>query len=290
MYTIDQQDIDTHAYSPSGEWEPIPYLVKDKIYENERLISLVLEPAGEKTIAPILPGQFNMLYVFGVGEIPISVSSVEEAHPIIVHTTQAVGPISMAICKLEPGDLLGVRGPYGTQWPIKEAFYKDVLIIAGGVGLCPLRPVIERFLQQRKKIGNLNVLYGARDPESIIFHNDIISWQSDPHTNFQVTVDHAFSKWHGHVGVVTRLINRARFEPTNTLVYVCGPEVMMRFAIFACQQAGIPDPAIYCSMERNMKCGFGLCGHCQYGPHFVCKDGAVFNYEQVKPYLNIQDL
>ncbi len=291
MSTAKESDIATPMpITGPNIWEPIPYRVVDRKLESDKLITLEMEPSGPQAIAPIEPGQFNMLYVFGVGEVPISVSSIAVEHPTIVHTIQDVGPVSKAIFERSGKEEIGVRGPFGTIWPIEKAYNKDVLIIAGGVGLCPLRPVIEYLLAERHQIGELNILYGARDPDNIIFHPDIISWQSDPQNNFLVTVDHAFSRWHGNVGVVTRLIPKARFDPNNTVVFVCGPEVMMRFAIYACRDAGIDKNDIYLSMERNMKCAIGWCGHCQYGPHFLCKDGAVFDYPAIQHYLNVQDL
>jgi NAD(P)H-flavin reductase len=292
MFTAKESDIIIPDLERTDQdtWEPIPYRIINKKTENNKLMTLVLEPAEERSIEPIQPGQFNMLYVFGVGEIPISTSSLAVTHPQIVHTIQDVGLISKAINQLSPKDVVGIRGPFGSTWPVKKAYGKDVMIMAGGVGLCPVRPLIESLLSDREQIGELNILYGSRSPENIIFHQDIISWQSDPGTNFLVTVDHAFSSWHGNIGVVTRLIPKSRFDPENTVVYICGPEVMMRFGAYACLDEGIPEDQIFLSMERNMKCAIGFCGHCQYGPHFLCKDGAVFSYPQIKPYLNVQDL
>ncbi len=271
-------------------WAPIPYEIAGVNTENDKLWTFELRPYGSEAIPPILPGQFNMLYAFGVGEIPISVSSLYEAHPTLTHTIQDVGPVSRAICHLKIGHIVGVRGPFGTNWPVRQARGKDVLIIAGGVGLCPLRPLIESIMADREAFGEVNVLYGTRDPNSLIYHRDIISWQSDPSINFQVTVDHARSSWRGNVGVVTYLIEKAKFTPENTTAYLCGPEVMMRFGVYACLDEMIPEEHIYLSMERNMKCAIGFCGHCQYGPHFLCKDGAVLPYLKVKPYFKIDEI
>lgn len=271
----------------SNAWIPVPYTILDKHLENDKLLTFTLEPQGEESIDPIKPGQFNMLYVFGVGEIPISVSSLLTPHPTLIHTIQDVGAVSKAITGLNKGDTIGVRGPFGTVWPVEKAYGKDVIIMAGGVGLCPVRPIIETILDNREQFGEVNILYGARNPDDIIFHHDIISWQSDPSINFLITVDHAFSQWRGNVGVVTHLMEKARFNPDNTIVYICGPEVMMRFGAYACLAAAIPENHIYISMERNMKCAIGFCGHCQFGPYFICKDGAVFPYDDLKPYLNL---
>ena len=271
-------------------WIPVPYTVTSRQVENDNLMTFTLEPAGEQQIQPIAPGQFNMLYAFGIGEIPISTSSLLHGHATLVHTVQDVGPVSKAINASKTGDIIGVRGPFGTKWPVDKAKGKDVLIIAGGVGLCPLRPVIETVLENRDQFGHVNVLYGTRDPKSIIYHQDVISWQSDPTLNFHVTVDHAYSKWRGNVGVVTTLIDKAVFDPAHTICYICGPELMMRFGVFACLDARIPESNVFISMERNMKCAIGFCGHCQFGPYFICKEGAVFPFESLKNYLTVDEL
>ncbi len=289
MFTARESDQSAPRLDASP-WAPVPYSVVRIETENDKLWTFDLCPAGSQSISPMLPGQFNMLYAFGMGEIPISVSSLYVSHPTLTHTIQGVGPVSQAICQLRLGDMVGVRGPYGTHWPLEAAHDKDVLIIAGGVGLCPLRPLIEHISMNREDFGEVSVLYGTRNPESLIYHKDVISWQSNPSINFQVTVDHAQSHWGGNVGVVTQLIDHAKFRPDNTVAYLCGPEVMMRFGVYACLDAWIPEDQIYLSMERNMKCAIGFCGHCQYGPHFLCKDGAVFSYPMVKDYFNIDEL
>lgn len=271
-------------------WMPIPYWIEDKKVENDTMISFLLRPAGEQQIEPLHPGQFVMLYAFGIGEIPISVSSLLYPDAQFVQTIQDVGKISKHICQLNVGDQLGVRGPYGNTWPIADARGKDVVIVAGGVGIAPLRPVIEEIVANREAYGEVNIFYGARNPRTLIFHQDLISWQADPTIDFHITVDHSYKNWRGNVGVVTRLIDHAKFKSENTRAFVCGPEVMMRLTSMALIDAGMSEEDIHVSMERNMKCGFGHCGHCQYGPYFICKDGAVFNYGEVKNYLKIREL
>ena len=280
----------TKPQTVRSPWNPVLYRISSKSIENADLLTFELNPAADASIDPIAPGQFNMLYAFGIGEIPISVSSIRQPHPALIHTIQDVGLVSKALIQLPVGDIVGVRGPFGPKWPVAKVQSKDVLLIAGGVGLCPLRPVIEYILDHRDQYGEVNLLFGTRHPDNIIYHRDIISWQSDPSINFQVTVDHAHPSWRGHVGVVTHLISKATFDPGNTIAFLCGPEVMMRFGIYACLDAGIAENEIYLSMERNMKCAIGLCGHCQVGPYFTCKDGAVFPYTMMKPYLNISEL
>ncbi|MEM7551593.1 MAG: FAD/NAD(P)-binding protein [Bacteroidota bacterium] len=290
MYTTKEYKVKEEASEIESPWVPIPYKVTSKKMENRKLMTFAFEPARQKRIEPIKPGQFNMLYAFGVGEIPISVSSLFQTEHKLVHTIQDVGAVSHAINGLSINDNLGIRGPFGTCWPIENARGKDLIIMAGGVGLCPLRPVIETVMNKRDQFGDVNVLYGTRNPDGIIYHEDIIYWQSDPSVNLLITVDHAFSKWHGNVGVVTHLVNKAKFDPENTVAFVCGPEVMMRFGAYALLEHGISDENIFVSMERNMKCAIGFCGHCQYGPHFICKDGAVFNFNSIKPHLKIHEL
>lgn len=236
------------------------------------------------------PGQFNMLSVFGVGEAPISFSGEPTDNSRIVHTVRAVGPVSKALCHLKVGETLGLRGPYGNAWPMQEATGRDVVVIAGGLGLAPVRPALYRLMAERSRYGRVTLLYGARNPAEILFRREIEAWRKRLDMDVEVTVDHASTDWHGHVGVVTKLVPRAAFDPANTLAIVCGPEIMMRFAAKALGDAGIPDGMIYLSMERNMKCGVGLCGHCQLGPVFICRDGPVFTQTEMKNLMAVKEL
>jgi NAD(P)H-flavin reductase len=280
----------TQYKSATDPWIPFIYRVIEAEYENPNITTLVLEPEGHDAIEDLRPGQFSMLYAFGVGEIPISVSSILRKSPQITHTIQNVGEVSKTICHAKEGDIFGVRGPFGPPWPTEMAKGKDIIIMAGGLGIAPLRPLIEQILQERGEYNHVNVLYGTRNTKTILFYTDIISWQADRHVNFQITVDYAYQNWRGHVGVVTSLVDKAQYDPKNTVAFVCGPEVMMRFSVQALREKGIPEDSIYLSMERNMKCGFGHCGHCQYGRYFVCKDGPVFQYPDIKRYLKIKEI
>lgn len=250
--------------------------------------TLDIEP-GEAT-PPFAPGQFNMLTVFGVGEAAISLSGDPAESGRLVHTIRAVGAVSTALTRLDSGDLLGLRGPYGVGWPMKEAAGRDVVIVAGGLGLAPLRPTLYRLLAERGRYGKIALLFGTRSPADILFRHELDSWRQRPDIDIEVTVDHAASDWHGHVGVVTALIARADFEPRHAIALVCGPEVMMRFAIAALGEAGLADDAIYLSMERNMKCAVAFCGHCQFGTVFACRDGPVFRYDRVRGLLAVKEL
>jgi NAD(P)H-flavin reductase len=240
--------------------------------------------------AAFAPGQFNMLTVFGMGEVPISVSGSPDEAGRLIHTIRAVGPVSTALTRLKRGDAVGLRGPFGTAWPTEAARGRDVVVVAGGLGLAPLRPALYRLLAERQRHGKLVLLYGTRDPAGILFRKEIEDWRRRLDVEIEVTVDRADRSWRGHVGVVTTLIPHVTFDPANTTAMVCGPEIMMRFAIAALGDAGIAPEAIFLSMERNMKCAIGLCGHCQFGGDFICRDGAVFPYDRVRARLGVKEL
>ena len=247
--------------------------------------TLELEPEEGVEIPSFASGQFNMLYVFGVGEIPISISGDPARRRPLVHTTRAVGTVSKAMRELKPEDVIGVRGPFGSHWPIERAMGKDVVIVAGGIGLAPLRSAMYQIISHREKYGKVVLLYGARTPEDILYRREVEHWRAHFDLEVYVTVDNATGKWRGSVGVVTRLIPRAPFDPLNTVAMICGPEIMMRFTAAEFEKCGVATESIFVSMERNMKCAIGQCGHCQYGPHFVCKDGPVFQYSHVQDLL-----
>jgi NAD(P)H-flavin reductase len=264
---------------------PRLYRVRHTRRELADTATLELEPDDGDAIPSFAPGQFNMLYAFGVGEIAISISG-DPAQPApLVHTVRAVGAVSGALHALRPGAMIGVRGPFGTPWPIAAAAGRDVVIVAGGLGAAPLRPVIYSILSRRERYGTVSVLYGARTPRDILYPRLLQRWRAQFDLDVQVTVDGATSAWRGSVGVVPRLIPRATFDPQHVIAMVCGPEVMMRFSAAALLKSGVAAEDIYISMERNMKCALGLCGHCQYGPSFVCKDGPVYNYAHVQSLL-----
>jgi NAD(P)H-flavin reductase len=235
------------------------------------------------------PGQFNMLTAFGVGEAAISMSGDPASGPLI-HTIRAVGPVSRALTELGPGDPIGVRGPFGVGWPMAPAVGKDVVFVAGGLGLAPLRPAIYRVLAERERYGQVTLLFGARRPEDILFRHEVETWRARLDIEVDVTVDHAPSDWRGHVGVVTTLISRLELDPAKTLAMVCGPEVMMRFVALALADRGVAESDIYLSMERNMKCAIGHCGHCQLGPTLICRDGPVFTFERLKRLMTVKEL
>ncbi len=264
---------------------PTAYRVLRVHRELSDTFTLELEPADGSDVPPFASGQFNMLYVFGVGEIPISISGDPAKRRPLVHTTRAVGTVSKAMRELRPEDVIGVRGPFGSHWPIEQAEGKDIVIVAGGIGLAPLRSTMYQIMARREKYGKVVLLYGARTPGEILYKRELEHWRAHLDLEVYVTVDRATGSWHGSVGVVTRLIARAPFDPRNTTALVCGPEVMMRFTALELDKRGVVVEHIIVSMERNMKCAVGFCGHCQYGPNFVCKDGPVFRYSDVRDLL-----
>jgi NAD(P)H-flavin reductase len=269
---------------------PIRYRIQRVHREIPDTFTLELEPEDGVAISQFATGQFNMLYVFGVGEIPISISGDTAKRKPLVHTTRAVGTVSKEMRDLKPNDVIGVRGPFGSSWPIKQAEGKDVVIAAGGIGLAPLRSVMYHILSHREKYGKAVLLYGARTPADILYRRELERWRAQFDLEVLVTVDRATDTWRGSVCVVTRLIPRASFDPHNTIAMVCGPEIMMRFTAAELEKRGVALENIYVSMERNMKCAIGMCGHCQYGPNFVCKDGPVFQYSQIQHLLTKREV
>ncbi len=251
--------------------------------------TLELEPEDGEPLA-FKAGQFTMLHAFGVGEVPISISgSPVEAGPL-EHTIRNVGGVTRTLVAAKPGTVMGVRGPFGTDWGIADAKGGDVVIITGGIGLAPLRPAILELLAERDKYGRVVLLYGARTPEDILFGDELRKWEDRLGVDVQVTVDNGPHDWKGRVGFVTQLIGRAGFDPTKTLAFICGPEVMMRASANELRERGVPAKSIRMSMERNMKCGVGLCGHCQVRELFACIDGPVLTYDRLEPLMTIREL
>jgi len=264
---------------------PSPVRVRRVGKETYDTFTLELEPANGTDGFPFAPGQLNMLYVVGVGEVPISISGDPTKPQTLVHTVRSVGAVTEAICKLKHGDVLGVRGPFGSHWPVEEAAGSDVVIVAGGIGLAPLRPALYYLLSNREKYGRIVLLYGARTREDLLYTSELEKWRGQFDLEVGVTVDTATAGWRGNVGVVTTLIPRAQFDPAQAVAMVCGPEVMIRFTIRGLEERGIGPENVFISLERNMKCAIGFCGHCQFGPTFVCKDGPVFRYDQVQAFF-----
>ena len=264
---------------------PAPHKIQAFRQETADTFTLELSSAGGPFHFPFAPGQFNMLYVFGTGEIPISISGNPTRPEILVHTTRSVGTVTKAMRRMKPGAVIGVRGPYGTPWPVEHAEGSDVVIVAGGIGLAPLRPALYHILARRERYGKVVLLYGTRSPEDILYRRELENWRSRFDLDVYVTVDRALRPWKGNVGVVTSLIPKAPFDPLSAVALVCGPEVMIRYTVLELQKRGVRGDEIFLSMERNMKCAIGLCGHCQFGSMCVCRDGPVFSYGRIKDLL-----
>jgi NAD(P)H-flavin reductase len=266
---------------------PEPFVVRERGAETPDTWTLALEPlAGEPPA--VGPGQFMMVYVFGVGEVPISVSGPPDREGPVVLTVRAVGAVTRAVCASEPGAVLGLRGPFGTSWPISASQGADVVVVAGGIGLAPLRPVVLHALEHRQDYGEVLVLYGARTPEDLLYPTELLGWGAE--ATVDVTVDAAEAGWAGKVGVVPKLLPRAAFDPASAVAFVCGPEIMMHFTIEALLARGVPPERIHISLERNMRCGVGHCGHCQLGPTLICRDGPVYTYAEALPWLEVREL
>lgn len=237
-----------------------------------------------------LPGQFNMLYLPGVGEVAISISANPQSRDRWAHTIRVAGSVTQTLSRLQPGATLGLRGPYGNPWPMAACHGKDVILVAGGIGLAPLRPVIYDLLANRQQYGKITLLLGARTPEGLLYPGQYTEWQAAGF-ELRTTVDRAGQNWNGNIGVVTLLLDRIPIpRPQETILFVCGPEVMMHFTVKSAIKRGVEEKQIWLSSERNMQCAVGLCGHCQLGPAFVCKDGPVFRHDQIAPYLKVEGL
>jgi NAD(P)H-flavin reductase len=256
-------------------------------HETSDVVTLDLTPPRPFAFQP---GQFSMLSLPGIGEVPISVSGDPASTGRILHTIRDVGPVTHALCALRPGQRVGVRGPYGTSWPVADAEGGDLVIVAGGIGLPPLRPALYQALGRRDSFGRVVLLYGARTPADLLFTDELTGWQARSGLDVAVTVDAAGRDWHGDVGVVPGLVKRAPLDPPRTTAFIVGPEIMMRFTVRALLAAGVPDRRIYLSMERNMQCAVAMCGHCQLGPFLVCRDGPVFRYRALAPWLALREV
>ncbi len=236
------------------------------------------------------PGQFNMLYQFGVGEVPISISGDPARPDRIEHTIRAVGTVTQAMLALQKGSAVGVRGPYGSAWPVEAARGRDVVLVAGGIGLAPLRPVIYHLMHHRTDYERVCILYGARSPSEMLYREELERWRGRFDASVNVIVDRGGPGWRGNMGVVTSLIAREHFDLLDSVVMICGPEIMMRYSVRELQQRGLSSDRIWISMERNMRCAVGFCGHCQFGPTFVCKDGPVYRFDRVARLLSLREI
>jgi len=277
------------APAPSA-MTPVPYRVRGRITENRDSSTLRLEPVGEPLTAP-LPGEFMMMYAFGIGEVAISVSGVPTGtDDTITHTIRSVGAVSRALHDARAGTVIGMRGPFGTNWELAEAAGRDLVIVAGGVGLAPLRPVVLGALHERDRFGRVTLIAGARSRDDFLFSEELQRWTQHDNIDVHLTVDIPVQGWPGEVGFVTEPLRRLPLRPDNTTAFLCGPEPMMRNGASELLRKGLAASDIRVSLERNMQCGIGWCGHCQLGPLLLCRDGPVVAYAVCEPLLSVKEL
>lgn len=262
---------------------PSIYRVSSRRDELPDTVTLELRPVDRPLASPA-PGQFAMLWAFGIGEVPISLAGLRD--DVLTHTIRRVGAVTTALCDVTEGDSVGVRGPFGTGWDLARAVGRDLLIIAGGLGLAPLRPLVLEVLANREDYNRVALLVGGRSPDQLLYLDEITGWADE--LDVDITVDTASPSWPGHVGFVTKLVDGARVDPERTTAFVCGPEVMMRLAAEAAVDRGIPAAEVLVSLERNMQCAIGHCGHCQLGPFFLCKEGPVLSWQCVEPVIRLR--
>jgi anaerobic sulfite reductase subunit B len=274
----------------TGSMVPSRYRVVARNTETHDTVTLVMDPV-DAPIPACRPGQFTMLYAFGIGEVPISVSGIVSAANggSLTQTLREVGAVTRALCAAGPGQMVGVRGPYGTDWGVAGASGRDLVVVAGGIGLAPLRPVVLAALAARERYGRIVVLAGARSAGDLIFARELDAWRRQG-VDVAVTIDPPATGWHGHVGFVSQLIGRAEFDAANATAFVCGPEIMMRVSARALLEHGVAAPDIRVSLERNMRCGVATCGHCQLGPLLVCRDGPVVTYDRAAQLFAVKEL
>lgn len=275
---------ESKAITSADPWLPVEAVIqeiREESYDTRTYTLRFKDPFLQKGYA-FRAGQYNMVGFPGIGEAAISISSDPGVCATFQHTVRAVGGVTLAMARMEPGDVVGVRGPFGNPWPMEEAQGKELLLIAGGNGMATLRSALEEALRRREEYGEITLLYGARTPRDLLFAADFDRWSAQRDTRLLLTVDRADGEpWTGHVGVVPTLLDAARLSPRTSVVLVCGPEMMMKFTIIDLQKRGFPDERIFLSMERRMRCGIAQCGHCFLGPKFVCQDGPIFRYTEL---------
>ena len=283
METMPDLTVEPAAAAASRDpMRPQPYRIVRFTQNTHDTFTVALEDQSGAGGIEFRPGQFNMLYLYGVGEIPISISGNPADRTAVIHTTRAVGTVTKAMRNLRRGDTLGVRGPFGAPWPLEHARGRDAVIVAGGIGLAPLRPVLYHLIAHRQEYNKVVLLYGTRSPVDILYRDELEAWRARFDLDVYVTVDRGMEGWRGNVGFVSGLIGKAPFDAGNTTAFLCGPEVMMRVCATELLKRGVSDGEVFISMERNVKCGIGFCGHCQLGPFFICKDGPVFPFPKMR--------
>jgi sulfhydrogenase subunit gamma (sulfur reductase) len=269
---------------------PRSAVVRDRRQESPTIYTLRLAFDGQPAAAPyaFMPGQFHMVYLDGVGEVALSIVSDPLDQHFFDHTVRPVGPVSEGLVRLRPGDRVGIRGPFGRGWPLEAARGTDLLVLTGGLGCAPVVSVIRYVLRRRADYGRLVILQGVRHADDLIWRAQFEAWSRAPGTEVLLAADVAGHDWPWVEGPVVDLLDRVRLDPARTLALLCGPELMIEAAIAVLRGRGLRDEAIWLSLERNMHCGMGRCGHCQIGPHFVCTDGPVFRYDEIADLLGVR--
>lgn len=272
-----------------------PYLLQEaeiveRIDEAANIFTLRLRftDAAAQRAYRFQPGQFNMVYLYGVGEVAISIVSDPQDEHLYDHTIRAVGRVTRGLAQLKAGQSVGIRGPFGRGWPLQQAQGRDVLIVTGGLGCAPTVSVINYVLNRRERYGRLVIMQGVKHANDLLWRERYAQWAQQPDTEVIIAADEGVSLWPWHVGRVTDLFDSIHLDPARTTAMMCGPEGMMRAAVHQLTLRGMDEMAIYLSMERNMQCAVGHCGHCQYGGKFVCKDGPVFAYPEVKELFGVK--
>lgn len=271
---------------------PHPAEIVEKIQEREEVYTYRIRFCEEeqKLSYRFFPGQFNMLYAFGVGDVPMSIVSDPADSSLLDHTIRIVGTVTQALGRLEKGDRVGLRGPFGSAWPLEEAQGQDVIIVTGGLGCAPTLGALHYMFRRRDAYGTIKIIHGVKAPQDLIYQQRFREWGQAPDTEVYLTTDKPARQWKHKIGLVTHLLAEVQFNPDRSIVMMCGPEIMMRFTIKEFLSRGLNADRIYLALERNMKCAVGFCGHCQFGPHFICKDGPILRYDRIQEIFNIKEI
>ena len=274
----------------SNPYVPYEAEILERVQESDTIFTLRLrftDPAVQAAYR-FQPGQFNMVYLYGVGEVAISIVSDPRDEHLLDHTIRRVGRVTEGLARLKAGDRIGIRGPYGRGWPLQQVEGRDVAVITGGLGCAPVVSVINYVMRRRQSYGKLTIIQGVKHSRDLIYRGRYQTWAEAPDTQVLIAASSTDALWPWHEGPVTDLFEQAQFDPGKTVAMMCGPEGMMIAGANLLTQRGLAEDAIYLSMERNMQCAVGLCGHCQYGGRFICKDGPIFSYPEVKSLLGVK--
>ncbi|HCU25088.1 MAG TPA: Ni/Fe hydrogenase subunit gamma [Deltaproteobacteria bacterium] len=266
--------------------------IVEKRRESENIFTFRLRFCAEEARRSFSfsPGQFNMIYAFGVGDVAITIVSDPDDMETLDHTIRTVGNVTQALGRLEKGDVVGLRGPFGSTWPLEEIRGKDVMILTGGLGCAPTLGALHYLIRRRESYGAIKIIHGIKAPRDLIYQKKFREWEKTPNTEVHLTVDKPARGWKHKIGLVTHLLKDVAFDAAKTVVMMCGPEIMMRLSLKELIYRGIAPERIYLALERNMKCALGFCGHCQFGPHFICKDGPILRYDRIREIFHLKEV